>query len=510
MLWSQPCLYVFDTDEQEQSFDFFRSVSVAELTALFPLDSDFWCSTVLSVAMLQPAIRYAVSALGALHRQYVEDFDALTPEDPNVHPLVRYGLSQYTKALKAFADLATSPVAIDRLFAAIACVLIILVSTLQGFQAACLRHLANALRLYQDLQTTVRATHGSIYDRHITALRSILLSLQSQARSQNCDQVPLKFISFADAHHTPTDSHDAVISFASANEARDYCTLITNDLQHLVPDFDAAAAMGPAEDMCHPLFLKLLAAEDALHRLQIETLDSDPESTLTNLILQLDYCSLNLYLRALPLLTANGEMAWDIFDAHFTKIVSLSRQILAHVQHHRSTPSLHTSRPTQSAATPISSSSSSPNKPPTTTSSTPPTKPVFTTVQGIVGPLFTTAMHCRVPSIRHEALRLLRAHPRREGLWDNATSARVAFEVIALEERLYREREVKKLGGGRGRGGGRDVREVPPLDPFRAEIPRDCRVVDLEVVYANPRTANMRLRTEAGWGEWGRKTFEAW
>jgi hypothetical protein len=586
-LWCQPSFFVFDTEDEESCFDFFKSYSVNEFTVLFPLDWEFWGSTVLSISMLQPAIRHSISALGALHRQYTEGRECLLPEDANHHKLVRYGLSQYTKALKAFADLAVSQTAIDRLFATIACVLIIHISSLQGFQAACLRHLANALKLYSDLQATVQYSHGTIYDNHIRSLRSILLSLQSQARSLNCDQVQLNYISFSTptpepdlgpfSHAastnqsrtsstssrpqlTPTSSASSSaalplpqpniqpypypsttppLTFSTTTSARDYYTLLANDLQHLAPSYDEArAAAGPLQNFCQPLLSKLLLAEDALRRLQIEQMDKiqlKPKLALSHLTLQLDYCCLDLYLRVFPLMEEEGEMAWDGFGSHMRRVVALCAQILGVGDgvSGASTSGMVHGRGKGEQERGVNGKLKVK------------VKPTFCTAQGVIGPLFVVAMHCRISSVRREAVRLLKLHPRREGLWDNGSAVRVALEVVELEERLWRERlgveqeELEGRWGGYNDGPGFPGEQVWDLyeqravwadagkrrrtggfigrdkgkDPAYEEdalIARDCRVIDLEVVHTNPRLANIRLRTEKGWGEWGRRNIMAW
>ena len=58
----------------------------------------------------------------------------------------------------------------------------------------------------------------------------------------------------------------------------------------------------------------------------------------------------------------------------------------------------------------------------------------FTFEMGIIPPLYLTAIKCRHPALRREALSLLRRSPRRESLWDAAESAAVAERVISLEE----------------------------------------------------------------------------
>ena len=52
----------------------------------------------------------------------------------------------------------------------------------------------------------------------------------------------------------------------------------------------------------------------------------------------------------------------------------------------------------------------------------------------IVAPLYGLAQHCRDPFARREAVALLKACRRREGVWDSATAAIIAEKVIAIDE----------------------------------------------------------------------------
>jgi hypothetical protein len=54
----------------------------------------------------------------------------------------------------------------------------------------------------------------------------------------------------------------------------------------------------------------------------------------------------------------------------------------------------------------------------------------------LIGPLYYTAVKCRVPSLRRRALELLRFTPRREGLWNAHVALKTAERVIELEESL--------------------------------------------------------------------------
>ncbi|RYP18676.1 hypothetical protein DL765_003811 [Monosporascus sp. GIB2] len=62
---------------------------------------------------------------------------------------------------------------------------------------------------------------------------------------------------------------------------------------------------------------------------------------------------------------------------------------------------------------------------------------LFTADIGWTPPLYFTALHCRIPSIRRRTIKLLRTLPSREGIWDSIFAAFVAEEVMRIEEGDY-------------------------------------------------------------------------
>lgn len=58
----------------------------------------------------------------------------------------------------------------------------------------------------------------------------------------------------------------------------------------------------------------------------------------------------------------------------------------------------------------------------------------FTVEMGYIPPVYYTAIKCRVPQIRRQAVRVLRAAPHREGLWNGSLLADIVEEIIKVEE----------------------------------------------------------------------------
>ncbi|KAF4872331.1 Aspercryptin biosynthesis cluster-specific transcription regulator atnN [Colletotrichum siamense] len=59
----------------------------------------------------------------------------------------------------------------------------------------------------------------------------------------------------------------------------------------------------------------------------------------------------------------------------------------------------------------------------------------YSAQMGLIPPLYYTAMKCRVPLIRRQAVELVTTGLHEEGIWDTSLSAQMAREVISLEEK---------------------------------------------------------------------------
>ena len=60
----------------------------------------------------------------------------------------------------------------------------------------------------------------------------------------------------------------------------------------------------------------------------------------------------------------------------------------------------------------------------------------FTSDLGLIPVLYYTALKCRDPRMRRDALAMLATETRQEGIWDGTTAALIAAEVIRIEEAL--------------------------------------------------------------------------
>ncbi|EXJ62336.1 hypothetical protein A1O7_02770 [Cladophialophora yegresii CBS 114405] len=72
-----------------------------------------------------------------------------------------------------------------------------------------------------------------------------------------------------------------------------------------------------------------------------------------------------------------------------------------------------------------------------TTAATKRNKKTFTVDMGFIPVLYFTALKCRVPRIRRQAIKLMQVSPRREGVCDGEFTAAIAGRVVEIEEGGY-------------------------------------------------------------------------
>lgn len=103
----------------------------------------------------------------------------------------------------------------------------------------------------------------------------------------------------------------------------------------------------------------------------------------------------------------------------------------------------------------------------------------FTIESGFIPPMYYTGLKCRIPRIRRLAIRLLRAAPHREGVWNGPLLADVLEEVARLEEGSshadYSPKESEKAFHDDDFQFGK--MDLPPPD-----IPAESRIYDVKVL----------------------------
>ncbi|CAI7661948.1 unnamed protein product [Penicillium glandicola] len=121
----------------------------------------------------------------------------------------------------------------------------------------------------------------------------------------------------------------------------------------------------------------------------------------------------------------------------------------------------------------------------------------FTVEMGYIPPVYYTALKCRVPRIRRQAVRALRAAPHREGVWNGAVLADVLEEIMRVEEGNFYAGDVwVNSSVGHILPGDKDL-----LVP---KVPAEARVSDVRVLLPDDIAGHtyVSYRRMVGSGEW--------
>jgi hypothetical protein len=129
----------------------------------------------------------------------------------------------------------------------------------------------------------------------------------------------------------------------------------------------------------------------------------------------------------------------------------------------------------------------------------------FSVDMGFIPPLFYTAIKCRNPRIRRQAIELLIFAPHREGFWDGVLVARIAGEVIKLEEKeFYRDFQVNDAFG---------VYSIPSEEDLSLPaLPESYRIHEVQMVPPDNSGGNAMLicKRPQGDGNWEvQRNFDA-
>ncbi|KAJ5161464.1 hypothetical protein N7492_006856 [Penicillium capsulatum] len=102
----------------------------------------------------------------------------------------------------------------------------------------------------------------------------------------------------------------------------------------------------------------------------------------------------------------------------------------------------------------------------------------FTLESGYILPIYYTALKCRIPRIRRQAIRILRNAPHREGVWNGPLLADVLEEVLNLEEG-------DRYAGDPSIDEPMDAAKLTDHDLSLLTIEQSARISDIKVILPN-------------------------
>ena len=316
-----PRLYAFDSLEEAESFDFFQSYSIRELNGLFGTYEGFWHDSVLPASMTQPTIRYAVTALGALHSRFVNGQDTSVPEDTS-DVQIRFALQQCSRSFKAFLGYSDSQGLNSRLCALVACIIYICVASLQGLTSLTAIHFRNGINLVNSLDRSGKSTRqgATEYDAQFASLVTVLTTLETQARSLLChEKLPACIATLKSDYQIPF--RDKVV-IDNATQAWDYFEAFFSDLQCFIQDQETSHEWScrgvyprrASVDQYKILVDRNTAGKEAIESLRMRQNQEHGREQKTLLVIRLHAHIFDMYLKSYPLGPELGELAWDNFE----------------------------------------------------------------------------------------------------------------------------------------------------------------------------------------------------
>ena len=452
-------------------FDFYRACTASMTRAVLP--GEFWSRQLLQASHAEPAVWRAAVAIGALHRRW-ERTNVLAARPAggdaavDIDRFTAQGLKHYHTAI-SLAKSITNPANLAVISVALAAA-----AHLSGRWTECTVHIRAGLKLLRRMEAgkLVNEAGALASPSDIRALAHTLerFDLQSMTFSDarapydytnadvpNADLVPLYARSPSGrlAAAAPEDLEEAAL--AIFRMFRRFCILGTTVGMGLMPLPDFELARHEIVEECASLDTFLVAVEHAAQTTRRGVGDDESqEQQQRRQEQQQQLLTLRLYHTLTSLALAAGllgpETRWDVHLPAFQRIVALAAEM---------------ARNTKSPL------------------------PFFMSLEpGLAMPLFITITRCRHPVTRRHALTLLRGLNRQEGIWNCATAARVAEQIIFVEEegidmqlplRLQVEDSGPLAWSGNAPQWTSEDMYWPPWQGGWPKVPEEKRVLQLEV-----------------------------
>ncbi|RDL31833.1 uncharacterized protein BP5553_09235 [Venustampulla echinocandica] len=391
---SPPTLPTFDDDRQRSSFSFFILCTAIESSPGY--GAEFWSQTVLQLSLTEPAIRYAVCSLSALHQRFrATHLNGRFPGESAIE-YGKYSLEQYThavghtKRLLALGSGGEKTLVIKGL---VACILFVCYENLIGNFKTAQMHLQNGIRILAreaSKRGTVPGPQVNSSSAIPNNVQRVFARLDLQAMAFADNQAPYPY----QLHQTPPNLRFPPKAFNSTIDAMDYLihnfcwifrTAVLSEPQPVPTDqLDAASKV-------------LKEWNSTFQRL----LDSMSEENLQKVSYTISL--LKMYHIVMTIIVATGIYGQEcIHDAYlwgYEHVVDLGENLLPREIAKREDK-----------------------------------QHVFSFEPGLIFPLFFTAIKCRYPQIRRRAIALLEAANHQEGSWESIAASRVAGFVMGIEE----------------------------------------------------------------------------
>ncbi|ODA84043.1 hypothetical protein RJ55_02561 [Drechmeria coniospora] len=435
-------------------FDLFRLQTASELSGYF--NSTFWARRVVQECHSEKAIRHAVVALGALYKTLEQSSPPASPTTPGMPSRMGSVMAHWQVAVKQYSEACNEMLLLkgDNLRShrtrLMASVLLACFDSFIGDHRQAITQIQTGLGLLEQLHTyhphhrspspgghleedlvvifTRLAIQAKSYDMAFHFPQPYVIRLTSPSRAAT--EPPTSETSSSSASTPqPTVPH----RFDTLVEARQASDILCEKLLRFIERLQIAKN-NPSNVLPANWRQYGLAFKDELDSWS-EAFEPILRSRFDPAIGHLERsgtCALKMFQINTNILFmmmfCDTEVQFDGFMPHFKAIVDLGWEVVGadekraatacnpgsghcHHEHHVTKGGLRAGK-----------------------FATPHIKPSFAADLGIVPPLFVVATKCRDPSLRRQAIQLLRSSARREGMWDSELAANIGHWIMQVEE----------------------------------------------------------------------------
>ncbi|KAJ5995271.1 hypothetical protein N7481_002248 [Penicillium waksmanii] len=445
--------------EEQACFDWFMRRTTTKFAGIFK--SQFWESLVFQASAQEPAVRHAVVALSAAHR-----FDISAGSwVPAIYGVdaERFTLQQYNKAIHHLRNaMMKSNLSGSRLsnkkalrVALITCMLFVTLEYLRGQYKMGSAHLRYGIQILADISAPMSRTsmapgvlspaedfvHDALIDSYarLTVQSAMFGHVPSHlcviVRDPQVHALPYTFSSLVEARQTLDDLLNRI-----------HCLKRYIYTHHSHENEDKDLEYGPENDFKAFETQRKIIADLSLwkkaYNASISLLKAESQMEKVGFLLLRVYHEMAVVMASfVTVMTAFFDM-WR----YWCTINMCVKEIDRSLQNGKSNCDRYS----------------------------------FTIESGFIPPMYFTGLKCRIPRIRRLAIRLLRAAPHREGVWNGPLLADVLEEVAEVEEGFSYTENYSKQDSGEELSNG-DFQFGKPDLPS-PEVRAESRVHDVKVL----------------------------
>lgn len=391
------------TREERQYVELFCNQTSRAMSGFF--SSQFWNYLLPQLSYSQPAVRHAIAAVSAIYeQQFLHTPSSLPARSVEQIRNEHFVLQQYNKAIKHLTEgFPSSEQSLD--LTLITCCLFACLEMLRGNFKQALDHLEAGLRiLCRRQKSLVEWGHGL---KSVGGSEVIEQELSCLFARFNV-QLSLFGRPLAPFEPPASDTSLSEAMFSTILEARYSLDRLMNKGLRFI------RSVSEARDTLHRM---LLLQEQFEIKRELNDWSTAFENMMKTqarrttkkldqrgpLLLRIHHRVIKIWLETC---LAADQTAFDKHSADFATIVSNATLVMRNHNGSESDDMVDDDQPTDN----------------------------FCLDMGIVPPLYFTATKCRHPILRREAIDLLSAYPRQEGMWHPRQCAKIGELVVAVEE----------------------------------------------------------------------------